>query len=70
MTPKQIAIRIYNKYMGLPMPTHKDRAKLCSLIAVDEIIINLKDLAENEKLKDGFDSLEYWLEVKNEINLL
>lgn len=70
MTPKEIAIRIYNKYMELPMPTHTDREKLCSLIAVDEIIINMNDLEENGKLKEGFNKFEFWLEVKKEINLL
>jgi hypothetical protein len=68
ITPKEIAIRIYNKYMELPM--HTDRAKLCSLIAVDEIIINMNVLEENGKLKKGFNKFEFWLEVKKEINLL
>lgn len=70
MTPKEIAIRIYNKYMELPIPTHTDRARLCAIIAVDEIIINMNDLEEKSELKEGFDKYQFWLEVKNEIQLL
>ncbi len=43
-------------------------AKQCALIAVDEIIINMNDLEENGKLKEGFGKFQIWLEVKTEIN--
>ena len=81
MTPKEKARELRDKmYLKIPSvydPTglpHYPIAKQCALIAVDEILENVdyffKEL-ENDNLPNKFDDeIEYWNEVKQEINNL
>jgi hypothetical protein len=66
MTPKEKAIRIYNKYMEMPYPTHTDRAKQCALIAVNELIKSAPSLIEIERIEH----IKYWVNVGEEIEKL
>ena len=76
MKAKEKAEELVNKYNSLQRGFYKDEdpsygyAKLCANIVVDEIIINMNDLEEKGKLKEGFDKFEFWLEVKKEIENL
>lgn len=70
MTPKEKSEELVRKYytFGLNNPAQSFswyECKECSLIAVDEII-------ENDKKNYGIDDfvVEYWQEVKNEIEKL
>ena len=60
MTPKEKAQELLDK---MTMEIGKFNAKQCALIAVDEIL-NVIDWHEFEVPND---QLEYWLEVKQEI---
>jgi hypothetical protein len=65
MTPKDKAIELVDRYseLGIGHPTSLLLAKQCALIAVDEMIGYLE--------KDGFSTqIEYWQEVKQEIEKL
>jgi hypothetical protein len=74
MTPKEKAKKIVDKYMphiaGADRYNttlgiyNKDIAKKCALIAVDEVIESVND----EHVSDIF--IEFWEEVKKEIELL
>ena len=71
MTPKEKAKELFNKMYMVedPMgnyPMCFDTAKQCALIAVDEIILQCWDYREIDL---GI-SLEYWEEVKQEIEKL
>jgi hypothetical protein len=69
LTPKEKAEELVNSFVKLYDHQSEnylelDEAKLCALIAVDEILNN-----------DGFTKFDYyltkyWIEVKKEINLL
>jgi hypothetical protein len=61
MTPKEKAIELVNKYYNyLPQWVNNTDAKLCALIAVDEIL--------KITWVDKFLTVEeYWQEVKQEI---
>ena len=68
MTPKEKAEELILKFMSLQEPNynwfHKILGKQCALIAVDEIIEIFNDT-------NGSDyRLEYWQEVKQEIEKL
>ena len=75
MTPKEKAIELVNKFSGkLPWYSEKDnllKSKQCALIAVDEVQQLIKDLSS---CKNRFiyiiDEMNYWQEVKQEIELL
>ena len=59
---------------GLPISMHDSQVKQCALIAVDEILENVNYFF-TELEKDGLpnkfdDEIEYWNEVKQEINNL
>ena len=58
MTPKEKAEELRNKYMNVRWDINPDDAKQCALIAVDEIIYEV------------YDDLEWWKEVKQEIEKL
>lgn len=65
MTPKEKALELIDKYsaLGIGHPTSLLLPKQCALIAVDEILDYLKD--------NGFSTqIEYWKEVKQEIEQL
>jgi hypothetical protein len=69
MTPKDKALELYNKYEQLSRDftrgvSMKEFAKQCALIAVDEIIEVLKNIA------DITTSWLYYEEVKQEIENL
>ena len=67
MTPKQKAINLFNNYVKLlPIGSNVERAKQCTLIAVDEIleILDKMDWTFTDKKAD------YFREVKQEINNL
>ena len=73
MTPKEKAISLYQSFYPqvqwkMGQEDCKDRAKECSLIAVDEIIKNLVDLSNGEFT--FIFNVQYWQEVKQEINKL
>jgi len=76
MTPKEKAKELVNKYeyfvrMYNDDTPRKDMQKKCALIAVDEIQQIIKDLSS---CKDRFiyiiDEMNYWIEVKQEIEKL
>ena len=81
MTPKEKALDIFNKMIVdfidwtycIPIDkkgdsTIQSEAKKRALIAVDEIIENLVDLSNGEFT--FIHNVEYWQEVKEEINRL
>ena len=83
MTPKEKANELVHQYViNMPIPFHIEDAKICALIAVDEIILSAPfepvdtDWDEAgasaqywypQKLED---SAKWWGEVKQEIELL
>jgi hypothetical protein len=69
MTPKEKAIELYNKFRNEnPVMAANVRAKKQALIAVDEILKELKEF----NVLDGYgiESSEYWEQVKTELNNL
>jgi len=77
MTPKDKAIELYIKYID----AYNDRnlqvidykfAKLCALIAVDEIIefMEVDDFDSDTCYWANHSKMQYWIEVKQEINKL
>ena len=74
MNPKEKAIELFDKYQDAGSKWYVDTTKKYALIAVDEILENV-DYFFKELEKDGLpnkfdDEIEYWNEVKNEINNL
>jgi hypothetical protein len=59
MTPKEKAIELYNKMYDFSI--FDESAKQCALIAVDEVL---------NTLLYGYNLIEYWKEVKKEIEAL
>ena len=81
MTPKEKAKELVNKFRdfadGIDSETdrfspniEKKNAKQCALIAVDEIDRVLQSASTKEDPYVNLLSLEYWQEVKKEIELL
>jgi hypothetical protein len=78
MIPKEQALELYGRFfsnaesrnkIGLyDEDLHKYNAKQCALIAVDEII--LANPHSNTFLNVKYSTLEYWKEVKQEIEKL
>jgi hypothetical protein len=71
MTPKEKARELYDKYWKI---IDTLTTKQCALIAVDEILENVNYFF-SELEKDGLpnkfdDEIEYWQEVKQEIEKL
>ena len=70
MTPKEYAIKLYNRFNKIKhsVSTHvqKKRTIECCLITVEEIISTIEFMAESEEL----DKLPFFYEVKNEIERL
>lgn len=68
MTPKEKAAELIVRFMPYSL-SYKDNhaAKLCALIAVDEII---KEYGTYFKVEVGGKYISYWQEVKTEINNL
>ena len=72
MTPKEKAIELYNKmyetgFKPKSVLIRIEQAKECALIAVDEI---LSELTEIPYGLEYLNRLNYWLEVKQEIEKL
>jgi hypothetical protein len=72
MTPKEKANNLCMRFLiqtttDIPYGLNKAIAKECALIAVDEIIDSNPNLKWFAKLDD---SIKYWKEVKQEIELL
>jgi hypothetical protein len=65
MTPQEKADELFTKFSGNTV--HFDAAKQCAFIAVDEII-NTHLLSEKDIF--GIHPVDYWQEVKNEIEKL
>lgn len=70
MTPKEKAIELILVYynLGKHLYVPISYAKQCALIAVDEIIENLVELSNGEFT--FIHNVEYWQEVKQEIEKL
>ena len=72
MTPKEKAIELYNKFYNTSSHPHhvesrKNNAKQCALIAVDEILQVLQKGHPTDLVLIPMDMIDYWLEVKREI---
>ena len=72
MTPQEKAIELYNKmyetgFKPKSVLIRIEQAKECALIAVDEI---LNELTEIPYGLEYLNRLNYWLEVKQEIEKL
>jgi len=77
MTPKENAVELYNKYEQLGKDFTKgvsmaEFAKQCALIVVDEIFEFMKMDDEYTETVSNANSkwVDYWLEVKKEIEKL
>ena len=77
MTPKEKAVQLYNKYGQLGKDFTRgvsmaEFAKECALIAVDEIFEFMKMDDEYTETVSNANSkwVDYWLEVKQEIEKL
>jgi hypothetical protein len=49
---------------------HSKLAKQCALIAVDEILTEMSDYFDKYDCTDTLSKIEYWTQVKQEINNL
>ena len=72
MTPKEKAKELFEKYFNIidnshPLTDINISAKQCALIAVDEIIEEIVESADNEV---KFMRVIYWEKVKQEIEKL
>jgi hypothetical protein len=70
MTPKEKAEELYLKYYGIPL--YVKTIKQCCHIAVDEIIQTLNYDIRDLDVRGSvlIDLIEYWREVKQEIEKL
>ena len=72
MTPKEKALQLVDKFLpNMPRANENEWAKRCALICVDEIISQDPTKEVQDNWGSHTDSnLEYWLEVKEEIEKL
>ena len=80
MTPKEKATELWNKYVEAKIVTEgkysnyrgltTEHAKVCALIAVDEIIQGYEFDSLEINHKRIIDSINFWDEVKQEIEKL
>lgn len=64
MTPKEKANELMQEYVNnMPLPLHIEDAKICALIAVEEVWRQLEAARV-------FEEYDYWQEVKKEIKRL
>jgi len=79
MTPKEKAIELYQKYFSMitiERPIDKNAAipyvKKCALIAVDEVIefMEADDFDSDTCYWENHSKMQYWVEVKQEIEKL
>lgn len=71
MTPKEKAIELVDKFLTTTIGyyeyyvgTNKEKAKQCALIAVDEIIEEVRDYSDTNHHQDR---MNYWQQVRTEI---
>lgn len=69
MKPKEKAIELVNKYLQIYDGRVK-QAKQCGLIAVDEIMQIVDGYEDAISISQQSDELEYWQQVKQEIEKL
>ena len=70
MTPKEKAEDLIDKMMlGSQDRLYLRLSKQCALIAVEEIM-SLMIKFHNRHIEDNSNEIEYWQEVKNELNKL
>ena len=67
MTPKEKAIELVEDMHDAPETGYNEHAKVCALIAVDEILKAVDNPDETYLMKH---SVNYWEEVKQEIEKL
>jgi hypothetical protein len=70
MTPKEKAQELFDKYYQLvsyPTPNWRNVTKQCALIAIDEMLEEIKDSADKEIVVLR---IIYWEKVKQEIEKL
>jgi hypothetical protein len=70
LTPKERAKELVNKYWYYTTLAVPSATKQCALIAVDEMIKEMTDLYKSHNSIDNFNRLNFWFEVKREINNL
>jgi len=70
MTPKEKAEQLYFKYNNLWINGNSIIAKVCASIAVDEIDLLIQRSTPKDDPYCNLFALEYWQEVKNEIEKL
>ena len=75
MTPTQKSEELFNKYYTTGYALNVFYAKQCALVAVDEILYMLKNglydvNIRGEEYYGEFDMVEYFLQVKQEIEKL
>lgn len=72
MTPKEKAKELVDKFIPHSSGnSNNNEAKECALIAVDEIIESYEfDVAYDVENKRAMDNLNYWDEVKQELEKL
>lgn len=70
LTPQGKAQELVNKYWGKGITNDKEIAKQCALIAVDEIILILTKLNPEYEEKTYWHPIDYYKQVKTEIEKL
>jgi hypothetical protein len=70
MTPKEKAIELVEDMHNAPETGYNEHAKECALIAVDEIIQGYEFDSLEINHKRIIDSINFWDEVKKEIEKL
>ena len=70
MTPKEKAIELVEDMHNTPETGYNEHAKECALIAVDEIIQGYEFDSLEINHKRIIDSINFWDEVKKEIEKL
>jgi len=68
MTPKEKAQQLYNKFYKIPL--YIKTVKQCCHVAVDEILPIVEGYEDALSASQQSDELQYWQEVKQEIDKL
>jgi len=69
-TPKEKAKELVNKFYLFTASFDNDQAKKCALIAVNEILNNFGLRTNGQNFYTEYRAVEYYQEVKKEIELL
>ena len=71
LTPKEKANELIEKYYWTFGDGYLGEQHIqCALIAVDEMIKEMTDLYKSHNSIDNFNRLNFWFEVKRELNFL